>query len=178
MLKFEVLLPLLTGCGVLLEVFLEGFLCVRDHGLELVAREEATALADALMRKDDMALVVDGHDQEQGQQNGQNKDAAEDCADEIKAALDEAVPLAGQVVLQSQHEDLFAEKRLRLDAGHRGADEVWHEGDVLHMRLDLLDEVLQGFFLEARCRDDDILDAGIAHDGLGVLHLAVEQELP
>ena len=128
------------------------------------------------MRKDDVALVVDGHDEEQRQQDGRNEYTAQGRADEVKAALDEAVPLAGQVILEGQHEDLFAEERLCLDVGHRCADEVWHEGDVPDMRLDLLDEVLQCLFLEARCRDDDILDAGVAHDGLCVLHLAVEQE--
>lgn len=176
MLELEVCLPLLAGLGIVLEVLLEGLLCVWDHGLELVAREELAVLADALMRKDDMALVVDGHDEEQRQQDGRNEDAAKGCADEVKAALDEAVPLAGQVVLECQHEDLFAEERLCLDAGHRGADEVRHEGDVPDMRLDLLDEVLQCLFLEARRCDDDILDTGVAHDGLCVLHLAVEQE--
>lgn len=176
MLKLEVCLPLLACLGILLEVLLEGLLCVRDHSLELVAREESSPLADALVSKDDVALVVDGHDEEQRQQDGRNEDAAKGRADEVKAALDEAVPLAGQVIPQCQHEDLFAEERLYLDASHRGADEVWHKGDVSDMRLDLLDEVLQGLLLEARCRDDDILDAGVAHDGLCVFHLAVEQE--
>ena len=176
MLELEVCLPLLACLGIVLEVLLEGLLCVRDHSLELVAREESSPLADALVRKDDVALVVDGHDQEERQQDGRNEDAAQGRADDVKAALDEAVPLADQVILEGQHEDLFAEERLRLDAGHRCADEVWHEGDVPDMRLDLLDEVLQCLFLEARCRDDDILDAGVAHDGLCVLHLAVEQE--
>lgn len=176
MLELEVCLPLLAGLGIFLEVLLEGLLCVRDHGLELVAREELPIAADALMRKDDMALVVDGHDEEQRQQDGRNEDAAKGRADEVKTALDEAVPLAGQVILEGQHEDLFAEERLCLDAGHRGADEVWHEGNVPDIRLDFLDEVLQCLFLEARCRDDDVLDTGVAHDGLCVLHLAVEQE--
>lgn len=176
MLELEVCFPLLAGLGVIFEVLLEGQLCVRDHSLELVAREELAVLTDALVRKDDVALVVDGHDQEERQQDGRNEDAAKGRADEVKAALDEVVPLAGQVVLEGQHEDLFAEERLCLDAGHRCADEVRHEGDVPDMRLDLLDEVLQCLFLEARCRDDDILDAGVAHNGLCVLHLAVEQE--
>lgn len=176
MLELEVCLPLLAGLGIVLEVLLESLLCVRDHSLELVAREESSPLADALMRKDDMALVVDGHDEEQRQQDGRNEDAAKGRADEVKAALDEAVPLAGQVILEGQHEDLFAEERLCLDASHRCADEVRHEGDVPDMRLDLLDEVLQCLFLEARGRDDDILDTCIAHNGLCVLHLAVEQE--
>ena len=176
MLELEVCLPLLAGLGILLEVLLEGLLCVRDHSLELVARKESSPLADALVRKDDVALVVDGHDQEERQQDGRNEDAAKGRADEVKTALDEAVPLAGQVILEGQHEDLFAEERLCLDASHRCADEVRHEGDVPDMRLDLLDEVLQCLFLEARCRDDDVLDAGVAHDGLCVLHLAVEQE--
>lgn len=175
-LELEVCLPLLAGLGILSEIFLQGFLRIRDHGLELVAREKSSPLADALMRKDDMALVVDGHDQEERQQDGRNEDAAKGRADDVKAALDEAVPLAGQVIPQGQHEDLFAEERLCLDASHRCADEVRHEGDVPDMRLDLLDEVLQCLFLEARCRDDDILDTCIAHDGLCVLHLAVEQE--
>lgn len=175
-LELEVLLPLLAGLGVLGEVFLQGFLCIRDHGLELVAREESAILADALVGEDDMAFVVDGDNQEQGQQDGRYQDAAECGEDDIEAALDEAVPLAGEVVLEGQHQDLFAEEGLCLDAGHRGADEVRHEGDVPDVGLDLLDEVLQGFFLEARRSDDDVLDAGIAHDGLGVFHLAVEQE--
>lgn len=176
MLELEVCLPLLEGLGIVLEVLLEGLLCVRDHSLELVAREELAVLTDALVRKDDVALIVDGHDEEQRQQNGRNEDAAKGRADEIKAALDEAVPLAGQVILEGQHEDLFAEERLCLDASHRGADEVWDKGDVPDMRLDLLDEVLQCLFLEARRCDDDVLDTGVAHDGLCVLHLAVEQE--
>lgn len=177
MLELEVCLPLLAGLGIVLEVLLEGLLCVRDHGLELVARKEPAVLADALVRKDDMALVVDGHDQEERQQDGRNEDAAQGRADEVKTALDEAVPLAGQVVLEGQHEDLFAEEGLRLDASHRCADEVWHEGDVPDVGLDLLDELLQGFFLEARRGDNDVLDAGVAHDGLGISHLAVKAEL-
>lgn len=176
MLELEVCLPLLAGLGILLEVLLEGLLCVRDHGLELVAREELAVLTDALMRKDDMALVVDGHDEEERQQDGRNEYTAQGRADEVKTALDETVPLAGQVIPQGQHEDLFAEERLCLDAGHRGADEIRYEGDVLDMRLDLLDEFLQCLLLEARCRDDDILDTCIAHNGLCVFHLAVEQE--
>ena len=176
MLELEVCLPLLACLGIVLEVLLEGLLCVRDHSLELVARKELAVLTDALMRKDDMALVVDGHDQEERQQDGRNEYTTQGRADEVKTALDEAVPLAGQVVLECQHEDLFAEERLCLDASHRCADEVRHEGDVPDMRLDLLDEVLQCLFLEARRCDDDILDAGVAHDGLCVFHLAVEQE--
>lgn len=176
MLELEVCLPLLAGLGIVLEVLLEGLLCVRDHSLELVAREELAVLTDALMRKDDVALVVDGHNQEERKQDGRNEDAAKGRADEVKAALDEAVPFAGQVILEGQHEDLFAEERLCLDASHRGADEVWDEGDVPDMRLNLLDEVLQGFFLEARRCDDDVLDTRVAHDGLCVFHLAVEQE--
>lgn len=95
MLEFEVCLPLLAGLGIVLEVLFEGLLCVRDHGLELVAREELAVLTDALMRKDDVALVVDGHDEEQRQQDGRNEYTAQGRADEVKAALDEAVPLAG-----------------------------------------------------------------------------------
>lgn len=55
-----------------------------------------------------MALVVDGHDEEQRQQDGRNEYTAQGRADEVKTALDEAVPLAGQVIPQGQHEDLFA----------------------------------------------------------------------
>ena len=108
-LELEVCLPLLACLGIVLEVLLEGLLCVRDHSLELVARKELAVLTDALMRKDDMALVVDGHNQEERQQDGRNEYTTQGRADEVKTALDEAVPLAGQVVLECQHEDLFAD---------------------------------------------------------------------
>lgn len=176
-LELKVRFPLLAGLGVLGKVFLQGFLCVWDHGLELIARKEPAIFADALVGEDDMALVVDGDDEEEGQQDGRYQDAAEYGEEDIEAALDKAVPLAGQVVLEREHQDLFAEEGLRLDAGHRGADEVWHEGDVPDVGLDLLDELLKGFFLEARRGDDDVLDAGVAHDGLGISHLAVKAEL-
>lgn len=176
-LELEVLFPLLAGRGVLLEVFLEGFLCVRDHRLELIAREEFASLAHTLMGKDDMPLVVDRDKQDKCQQDRRDQDTAENRADQIEAALDEAVPPAGQIVLEGQHENLFAEEDLRLDACHRRADEVRHESDVADMRLDFLDEILERLFLEARRGDDDVLDAGIAHDGLSIFHLAVEAEL-
>lgn len=69
MFEFEVLLPFLAGLGIFLEVFLESFLRVRDHRLELVAREQNTIFADALVCKDYMPLVVDGHDDGQGDKN-------------------------------------------------------------------------------------------------------------
>lgn len=177
MFEFEVFLPLFAGRGIFLEVFLEGFLGIRDHRLELVAREQHAVLADALMCEDYMSLVVDGHDNGQGNENRRDQDAAEDRADEVEAAFDEAVPAAREIVFHREHEDFFAEEDLCLDAGHRGADEVRHKRDIAHVRLNLLDEVLQAFFLESRCRDDDILDAGIADDFLSVGELAVEQEL-
>lgn len=176
MLELEVGFPFLAGLGVLGEVLLEGLLGVRDHGLELVAREEPAVLADALVREDDVTFVVDGDDEDEAQQDWRDDDAAADGADEVKHALDGAVAAAREVVFHREHEDLFAEEGLRLDAGHRGADEVGHEGDALHVGLDLLDEVLQGFFFEARGRDDDVLDARVAHDALRVFHFTIKQE--
>ena len=175
-LELEVGFPFLTGLGVLCEVFLEGLLGVRDHGLEFVAREEPAVLADALVREDDVAFVVDGDDKDKAHQNRRDNDAAADGADEVEHALDGAVAAAREVVFHREHEDLFAEEGLRLDAGHRSADEVGHEGDALHVGLDLLDEVLQGFFFEARGRDDDVLDARVAHDALRVFHFTIKQE--
>lgn len=175
-LELEVGFPFLAGLGVLGEVFLEGLLGVRDHGLELVAREEPAVLADALVREDDVAFVVDGDDEDEAHQDRRDDDTAADGADEVEHALDGAVAAAREVVFHREHEDLFAEEGLRLDAGHRGADEVGHEGDALHVGLDLLDEVLQGFFLEARCRDDDVLDTRVAHDALRVFHFTIKQE--
>lgn len=175
-LELEVGFPFLTGLGVLGEVFLEGLLSVRDHGLELVAREEPAVLADALVREDDVAFVVDGDDEDEAHQDWRDDDAAADGADEVEHALDGAVAAAREVVFHREHENLFAEEGLRLDAGHRGADEVGHEGDALHVGLNLLDEVLQGFFLEARGRDDDVLDARVAHDALRVFHFTIKQE--
>ena len=137
--ELEVLLPLFAGLGIFLEVFFEGFLRVRDHRLKLVAREQHAVLADALMGENDMSLVVDGHDNRQGDENRRNQDAAENRADEVKSAFDEAVPMAREVVLDREHEDLFAEQDLGLDTGHRGADEVRHAGDVAHIGLNLLD---------------------------------------
>lgn len=177
MFELEVFLPLFAGLGVFLKVFLEGFLGVRDHRLELVTREHDTVLADALVRKDYMPLVVDGHDDGQGDENRRDQDAAKDCADEVKDALDEAVPAAREVVFHREHEDFFAEQQLSLDAGHRRADEVRHKRDIAHVRLNLLDKVLQALFFEAWGRDDDILDAGITDDFLSVGELTVEQEL-
>ena len=176
MLELEVGFPFPAGLGVLGEVFLESLLGVRDHGLELVAREEPAVLADALVREDDVAFVVDGDDEDEAHKDRRDDDAAADGADEVEHALDGAVAAAREVVFHREHEDLFAEEGLRLDAGHRGADEVGHEGDALHVGLDLLDEVLQGFFFEARGRDDDVLDARVAHDALRVFHFTIKQE--
>lgn len=69
-LELEVRFPLLAGLGVLPEVLLKGLLGVWDHGLELIARKEPAIFADALVGEDDMALVVDGDDEEEGQQDG------------------------------------------------------------------------------------------------------------
>ena len=174
--ELEVFLPLFAGLGIFFEVFFEGFLRVRDHRLEFVAREQHAALADALVREDHMALVVDGHDNGQGDEDWRDQDAAKDCADEVKTAFDEAVPAAREVVFHREHEDFFAEQDLGFDTGHRGADEVRYTGDIAHVRLNLLDEVLQALFLQARCRDDDVLNARVADDGLGLVEFAVEQE--
>lgn len=176
MLELEVGFPFLTGLGVLGEVFLEGLLGVRDHGLELVAREEPAVFADALVREDDVAFVVDGDDEDEAHQDWRDDDAAADGADEVEHALDEAIAAAREVVFHREHEDLFAEEGLRLDASHRGADEVRDKGDVLDVGLDTLDEVLQGFFLEARGRDDDVLDARVAHDAFRIFHFTIKLE--
>lgn len=176
MLEFEVGFPFLAGLGVLGEVFRKSLLGVRDHSLEFVAREEFAVPADALVREDDVAFVVDGDDEDEADKDWRDEDAAADGADEVERALDEAVAAAREVVLHREHEDLFAEEGLRLDAGHRGADEVGHEGDVAHVWLNLLDEVLQGFFFEARGRDDDVLDARVAHDALRIFHFTIKQE--
>lgn len=175
-LELEVLLPLFAGLGVFLEVFLEGFLCVRDHGLELVAREEHAMLADALMGKDDVALVADGDHDGQHDEYRRNQDAADGRADEVEDALDDAVATAREVVPHVEHEDFFAEEDFCLGADHRGADEVGRKGDVAHVRLYLGDELLELVAVHARRGDDDGLDAGVADDGLGVGDLAVEQE--
>lgn len=174
--ELEVFFPLFASRGIFLEVFLEGFLSVWDHRLELVAREQDAVLADALMRKDYMPLVVDGHDNGQGDENRRDQDAAKDRADEVEAAFDKAVPAAREVIFHREHEDFFAEQDLRLHASHWRADEVRHERNVAHVRLNLLDKVLQAFFFESRCRDDDILNAGIAYDFFGIGKLAIEQE--
>lgn len=137
--ELEVFLPLFAGLGIFLEVFFEGFLRVRDHRLELVAREQHAVFADALVGENDMPLIVDGHDNRQGNENRRDQDAAKNRADEVKSAFDEAVPMAREVVLDREHEDLFAEQDLGLDTGHRGADEVRHAGDVAHIGLNLLD---------------------------------------
>lgn len=176
MLELEVLLPLLAGCGVFLEVFLEGFLCVRDHGLELVAREEHAIPADALMREDDVAFVADGDHDGQCDEDRRNQDAADGRADEVEDALDDAVATAREVVPHVEHEDFFAEENFCLDADHRGADEVRRKGDVAHVGLYLGDELLELVAVHARRGDDDVLDAGVADDGLGVGNFAVEQE--
>lgn len=175
-LELEVLLPLLAGFGVFLEVFLEGFLCVRDHGLELVAREEHAMLADALMGEDDVAFIADGDHDGQCNENRRNEDAADGRADEVEDALDDAVATAREVVPPVEHEDFFAEEHFRLGANHRGADEVGRKGDVAHVGLYLGDELLKLVAVHARRSDDDVLDAGVADDGLGIGDLAVEQE--
>lgn len=175
-LELEVLLPLFAGLGVLLEVFLEGFLCVRDHGLELVAREEHAMLADALMREDDVALVADGDHDGQHDEDRRNEDTADGCADDVEDALDDAVATARKVVPHVEHEDFFAEEHFCLSADHRGADEVGRKGDVAHVGLYLGDELLELVAVHARRSDDDVLDAGVADDGLGIGDLAVEQE--
>lgn len=175
-LELEVLFPFLAGCGIFLEVFLQGFLRVRDHGLELVAREEPAVLADALMREDDVSLVADGHGDDEADENRRNQETADGRKDEVKNAFEPAVAAAGKVVLHVEHEDFLAEEDFSLDAGHRGADEVRRKGDIAHIRLNFRDEVLQLVQVHARCRDDDGLDPRIADDGLGVLDFAVEQE--
>lgn len=142
MLELEVLLPLFAGLGVLLEVFLEGFLCVRDHGLELVAREEHAIPADALVREDDVALVADGDHDGQHEENRRDEDAADGREDEVEDALDDAVAAACEVIPHVEHEDFFAEEDFGFGAEHRGADEVGREGDVAHVGLYLGDEVL------------------------------------
>lgn len=124
--ELEVFLPLFAGRGIFLEVFFKGFLGVRDHRLELVAREQHAVFADTLVRKDDMPLVVDGHDDHEGDENRRDQDAAENRADEVEAAFDEAVPAAREVVFHREHEDFLAEEDLGLDSGHRRADEVGH----------------------------------------------------
>lgn len=175
-LELEVLLPLFAGLGVLLEVFLEGFLCVRDHGLELVAREEHAIPADALMREDDMALVADGDHDGQHDEYRRNEDAADGRADEVEDALDDAVATARKIVPHVEHEDFFAEEHFCLSADHRDADEVGRKGDVAHVGLYLGDELLELVAVHAWHGDDDGLDAGVADDGLGIGDLAVEQE--
>lgn len=174
MLELEVLLPLLAGCRVFLEVFLKGFLRVRDHGLELVAREEDAIPADALMGEDDVALVADGDHDGQRDEDWRDQDAADGRADEVEDALDDAVATAGEVVPHVEHEDFFAEEHFGLGADHRGADEVWRKGDVAHVGLYLGDELLELVAVHARCGDDDVLDAGVADDGFGVGDFAVE----
>lgn len=176
MLELEVLLPLLAGFGVFLEVFLEGFLCVRDHGLELVAREEHAMLADALMGEDDVAFVADGDHDGQCDENRRNQDAADGRADEVEDALDDAVATAREVVPHVEHEDFFAEEDFCLGTDHRSADEVGRKGDVAHVGLYLGDELLELVAVHTRRGDDDVLDAGVADDGLGIGDLAVEQE--
>ena len=176
MLELEVLLPLLAGLGILSEVFLQGFLRIRDHGLELVAREELSIAADALVREDDVALVADGDHDGQHEEDRRDQETADGREDEIEDALDDAVAAACEVVPHVEHEDFFAEEDFGLGAEHRGADEVGREGDVAHVGLYLGDEVLQLVAVHARCGDDDVLDAGIADDGLGVGDFAVEQE--
>lgn len=175
-LELEVLLPLFAGLGVFLEVFLEGFLRVRDHGLELVAREEHAMLADALMGEDDVAFVADGDHDGQCYENRRNQDAADGRADEVEDALDDAVATAREVVPHVEHEDFFAEEHFCLGADHRGADEVGRKGDVAHVGLYLGDELLELVAVHARRGDDDGLDAGVADDGLGIGDFAVEQE--
>ena len=175
-LELEILLPLFAGLGVFFEVFLEGFLCVRNHGLELVAREEHAMLADALMREDDMAFVADGDHDGQCDENRRNQDAADGRADEVKDALDDAVATAREIVPHVEHEDFFAEEHFCLGADHRGADEVGRKGDVAHVGLYLGDELLELVAVHTRRGDDDILDAGVADDGLGIGDLAVEQK--
>lgn len=175
-LELEVLLPLLAGLGVFPEVFLEGFLCVRDHGLELVAREEHAMLADALVGEDDVAFVADGDHDGQCYEDRRNQDAADGRADEVEDALDDAVATAREVVPHVEHEDFFAEEDFCFGADHRGADEVGRKGDVAHVGLYLGDELLELVAVHARRGDDDVLDAGVADDGLGVGDFAVEQE--
>lgn len=175
-LELEVLLPLFAGLGVLLEVFLEGFLCVRDHGLELVAREEHAIPADALVREDDMAFVADGDHDGQHNEYRRDEDAADGRADDVEYALDDAVATARKVVPHVEHEDFFAEEHFCLGADHRGADEVGRKGDVAHVGLYLGDELLELVAVHARRGNDDGLDAGVADDGLGIGDLAVEQE--
>lgn len=176
MLELEVLLPLLAGLGIFLEVLLEGFLCVRDHGLELVAREELPIAADALVREDDVPLVADGDHDGQHEEDRRDEDAADGREDEVEDALDDAVAAACEVVPHVEHEDFFAEEDFGFGAEHRDADEVGCKGDVTHVGLYLGDEVLQLVAVHARCGDDDVLDAGIADDGLGFGDFAVEQE--
>ena len=176
MLELEVFLPLFAGLGVFLEVFFEGFLCVRDHGLELVAREEDAIPADALMGEDDVALVADGDHDGQCDEDWRDEDAADGRADEVEDALDDAAATAREVVPHVEHEDFFAEEDFCLDADHRGADEVGRKGDVAHVGLNLGDELLELVAVHARRGDDDVLDAGVVDDGFGVGDFAVEQE--
>lgn len=157
-LELEVLFPFFAGCGIFLEVFLEGFLSVRNHRLELVAREQHAVFTDALMRKNHMAFVVDGHDDSQDDENWRNQDAAANRADEVKDAFDKAVPAAREVVFHREHEDFFAEQDLCLDTGHWRTNKVRHTRDIAHIRLNLLDEMLQSFFLESWSRNDNILN--------------------
>lgn len=175
-LELEVLFPLFAGLGVFFEVFLEGFLRVRDHGLELVAREEHAIPADALVGEDDVALIADGDHDGQCDEDRRNQDAADGRADDVEDALDDAVATAREVVPHVEHEDFFGEEDFGLDADHRGADEVGRKGNVAHVGLYLGDELLELVAVHARCGDDDVLDAGIADDGFGVGDFAVEQE--
>lgn len=67
-LELEVRLPLPARGRILLQVSLEGFLCIGHHRLEFIAGEQLAILADALMREDDAAPVVDGDENRQDQQ--------------------------------------------------------------------------------------------------------------
>lgn len=133
-------------------------------------------LADALMGKDDVALVADGDHDGQHDEYWRDEDAADGRADDVEDALDDAVATARKVVPHVEHENFFAEEHFCLGADHWGADKVWRKGDVAHVGLYLGDELLELVAVHARRGDDDGLDARVADDGLGIGDFAVKQE--
>ena len=171
-LQFEFCFPFFAGLGIACEEFFQFHVGIDAHAAEFVAVEFFAVPADTAVFEDDRSRRILVDPECNSQKERRQAEDAEARADDVEDALDGAVVPEGQVVAETEGDDVAVDEAFRVERGQGQAAHVGDEGDFLHERLDAVDDVLDSVIAQARRDDHDVLDAGRLNDFFGIAKAA------
>lgn len=163
-LQLEFRFPFFPGFRIGRQVFFQFLIRIHAHGPELQTGKQLAPLADPLVGENHRAPGIQLDQDGQQQENGAQEDHANGGQHQVKDPFDKPVVGPGQVVLQAHEHQPFVEQGIHFDAVHRQTDQIRDKGQVPHMGLDHMDQLVQFFRSHPGHSNAHILDLGLFDD--------------